>query len=71
MIMYTTRHCPACLAAKQYLARRGVTYKEFDVETSGSARADFDKLGGRAVPLIIVKGRQMVGFNQAELEKLL
>jgi len=48
-----------------------VTYKEFDVETSGGARADFDKLGGHAVPLIIVKGRQMVGFNQAELEKLL
>jgi len=71
VIMYTTRHCPACLAAKQYLARRGVTYKEFDVETSGGARADFDKLGGHAVPLIIVKGRQMVGFDQAELEKLL
>jgi glutaredoxin len=71
VIMYTTRRCPACIAAKQYFARRGVPYTEFDVESNGAARSEFDKLGGRAVPLIIVKGRQMVGFNQAELEQLL
>ena len=71
IVMYTTKHCPACLAAKQYLAGRGVRFKEVDVESSWDGRAEFDKLGGRSVPLILVKGQRIVGFDRAELERLL
>jgi glutaredoxin len=71
VVMYTTKRCPACVAAKQYFARQGVPYREVDVESDREGRAEFSKLGGNAVPLIIVKGQRMVGFNQRELEKLL
>jgi glutaredoxin len=63
--MYTTRRCPACIAAKQYFARRGVPYTEFDVESNGAARSEFDKLGGHAVPLIMSKaGRWWVSIRR-------
>ncbi len=71
VLMYTTTRCPACIAAKQYLARRGVPYREINVENDRDGMAEFQKRGGRAVPLIVVKGRQMVGFDERELDKLL
>ncbi len=71
VVMYSTRRCPACVKAKQYFASRGVSYTEIDVESDPKGREEFDKRGGHAVPMIVVKGKQMVGFNQGELEKLL
>lgn len=71
VVMYTTSHCPACKTAKQYLAQKGVSYQEIDVESSRDGMAAFQKLGGRGVPLIIVGDKKMEGFNSQELDRLL
>ena len=71
VIMYTTSHCPACKAAKQYLAQKGIPYREIDVEASRDGMEAFQKLGGHGVPLITVGEKKMEGFNSQELEKML
>jgi glutaredoxin len=71
VVMFTTSHCPACKAAKAYFARKGVRYEERDVETSSSAREEFDRLGGRGVPLILVGKEKMEGFSEQRLNQLL
>lgn len=71
VVMYTTSRCPACTAAKAYLARKGVTYEERDVERSADARTEFDRLGGRGVPLILVGDERMEGFSSQRLDQLL
>ena len=71
VVMYTTSHCPACKAAKQYLAEKGVPYQEIDVETSREGAEAFQKLGGRGVPLILVGDKKMEGFSAQALDALL
>jgi glutaredoxin len=71
VVMYTTSRCPACTAAKQYMAKKGIPYQEIDVEASRDASAAFQKLGGRGVPLILVGEKRMEGFNSQELDRML
>lgn len=71
VVMYTTSHCPACKAAKQYFAQKGVNYEEIDVEASRSGYEAFQKLGGHGVPLILVGDKRMDGFSAAALDAML
>lgn len=71
VVMYSTSHCPACVAAKQYLAQKGVNFQEIDVEKSADGRAAFEKLGGRGVPLIMVGEKRMDGFSAQALDAIL
>ena len=71
VVMYTTASCPACKVAKQYMAQKGIPYQEINVETSREGMAEYQKLGGRGVPLITVGDKKMTGFNSQELEKML
>ena len=67
VVMYTTSHCPACKAAKQFLTQKGVPYEEIDVETSRDGALAFQKLGGHGVPLIFVGNTRMDGFSPQAL----
>ncbi len=71
VVMYSTSRCPACQMAKQYFAKKGVSYQEIDVETSADGRAAFQKLGGRGVPLIMVGDKRMEGFDSQALDAML
>jgi len=71
VVIYSTSHCGWCTRAKQYFASRGVTYEERDIERSDAANADFKRLGGRGVPLIMVGSEKVEGFDQKRLDQLL
>jgi glutaredoxin-like YruB-family protein len=71
VVMYTTSHCPACKAAKQYLAQKGVPYDEIDVEKSREGLEAFQKLGGHGVPLILIGDKRMSGFNPQAIDAAL
>ena len=71
VIMYSTSWCGACKAAKGWLEDKGIPFVEIDVERSRDGRRQFEELGGRGVPLIVVRGKVLRGFNPAEMERLL
>jgi len=71
VVMYSTANCPACKMAKSYFTKKGVPYEEHDVNTEPAARAEFQKLGGRGVPLILIGTERMEGFNAQRLDQLL
>ncbi|MEO8350308.1 MAG: glutaredoxin domain-containing protein [Chthoniobacteraceae bacterium] len=71
VVMYGTKTCPACTMAKAYFAKKGVSYEEIDVNSSPAAFAEFKKLGGRGVPLILVGNQRITGFNQKALDAAL
>lgn len=71
VVIYTTQSCPACHAAKAYFARKGVSYEERDVEHDPAAQEDFQRMGARGVPVILVGSEQMVGFSEQRLNQLL
>lgn len=71
IVMYTTSRCGACIAAKQYFAQKGISYNELDLEQSSTAREEFQRLGGRGVPLILIGEKRLEGFSAQAIEALL
>lgn len=69
--IFTTSSCPYCKAAKAYFAKRGIYYREIDIEAPAGKDA-FRRLGGTGTPLIMI-GNQKVknGFEERDLDQLL
>jgi len=69
--LYSTRHCPYCRQAKQYLQSKGVRFQEFDVQRNIRAQRTLAKMGARAVPVIMVGEIRVDGFDRQRLDILL
>ncbi len=71
VVLYATSWCPYCAKARAHFARKGVAYVEVDIEKSAAAHAEFRRLGGRGVPLILVGSEKMSGYSERGLDALL
>lgn len=69
--LFVTQSCPYCKKAKAYLNQRGTPFEELDIETSLSAKKEYQKFGGNGVPVILVGQERMNGFDAEGLESLL
>ena len=72
VVIYSTPTCPYCKRAKEYFSRKGVSYTDIDVaQDREKAKEMTQKSGQMSVPVIIIDGEIVVGFDQAQLDKLL
>ncbi len=72
VVVYTTPTCVHCKSAKRYLQERKVPYKEIDVTKSAQGAQDVQRKSGQTgVPVIVVNGTVIVGFNRPKLAKAL
>lgn len=69
--MYVTEWCGYCKQARAYFSRQGIRYTELDVEKSAAARAEYQQLQGRGVPVIMVGTQRMNGYSEASLARML
>ena len=69
--MYATDWCPYCKKAQAFFARQGIRYTHVDIEKSDAARAEYRRLGGRGVPVILVGTQRMNGFSEERLAQML
>ena len=70
--IFTTPQCHWCREAKRYLADHGIPFREIDVSHRGAGRREMMLLtGGSAVPVILVGGHAMTGWNESEFQRLL
>ncbi len=70
--VYTSPTCGYCHQAKAYLSGKGVPYKEKDVSVDRAAADEMMRLTGQmGVPVIVVDGQAVVGFNRVRLDQLL
>ena len=72
VVIYTTPTWPYCRRAEEYLSRKGVSYVEYDVtQDKNKVKEMTQKSGQMGVPVILIDGEVIVGFNQDRLDKLL
>jgi glutaredoxin 3 len=72
VVVYTTATCGYCHQLKQYLAQREIPYREIDVAADAEAAAEMVSLSGqRGVPVVVIDGQVVVGFNRARIDQLL
>jgi len=70
--VYTTGTCPYCVRVKEFLAERNVAFEERRVDEDPDAYAEFLKLRlGNSVPVTLIDGEAVVGFDRARLEQLI
>jgi glutaredoxin len=71
VVVYGTATCPFCAKTRAYLKERNIAFGDFDVDKSDKGRHDFGELGGKAVPVILIGNRKLVGFDQKAIEAAL
>lgn len=70
--VYSTPTCPWCTRVKEYLNYKEVRFKEINVAQDREGAMEMvRKSGQRGVPVIEIDGNIIVGFNQAEIDRLL
>jgi glutaredoxin len=70
VVMYATDWCGYCKQARIHFAKKGIPYVEHDIEKNPAAHAEFKRLGGRGVPLIVHGANVMRGFSEPSFEAL-
>lgn len=64
IVMYTTRVCPYCVSAKQYLARKGVVAEEIRVDEDPAQREVMMARTRRtSVPQIFIGDTHVGGYD--------
>ncbi len=72
VVVYTTPSCPYCVQVKDFLSQQGIQYNERDVSQDTAAAAEMVRLSGqRGVPVTVVDGTVVVGFDRRHLEQLI
>lgn len=64
-LIYATRTCPFCHAAKRLLAGAGEAFEEVDVTGDGAAREELEReTGQRTVPQVFHRGAHIGGYDE-------
>ena len=77
VILYGTSWCEACKAARQYLVSHLVPFTSKDIEDDPSAARELQQKASRfgiptdRVPVLDVRGRLLVGFDETRMDGLL
>ena len=70
VIMYSTSWCAYCKKARAYFDQNNIAYVECDIEKDKKAKREYDRLGGKGVPVILIDKTKMTGFSVAGFNRL-
>ncbi len=69
--LYSAPTCPYCSVARRYLVESGVEFTEIDISLDRAARREMVLMTAqRGVPVLLVDGKTLVGWNEAEFERM-
>ena len=69
--LYTAPDCNHCRRARRYLTQQGIRFGEFDVARNQRAWKEFQRWGGRSLPLLLIGETPLFGFDQQRTAKTL
>lgn len=70
--VYSTPACPWCNVAKQFLKDNNIPYEEINVAADSAAAQEMvEKTGQRAVPVLDIDGKIIIGFDKEAIKKAL
>jgi len=70
VVVFSSNTCPYCVAAKQYLEELGVPYTEKNIQTDRAARTELMKMGHMGVPVLVIDGEEVVGFDKPKIDQV-
>lgn len=71
VLLYATDWCGYCKATREFFAANGIRYTEHDIEKSSQALNEHKKLGGGGVPIVVIGGEVIHGYNEPGMRQML
>lgn len=72
VVLYATSWCGYCAKARKFLNDNEIAFVEYDIEKSEEGRQQHQSLiDGNLVPVLVVNGEVVKGFNKRRLKELL
>lgn len=71
VVLYATDWCPYCEKTRSLLEQRQIAYKEYNIETSAEGRDQYQRLAGKGVPVLLVAGKVIRGYNAQSISAAL
>lgn len=66
--IYSTPTCHFCQMAKEFLGEHNIPFTNYDVSTDAAKRQEMIQMTGQlGVPVIVIDGSIMVGFDRDKL----
>jgi glutaredoxin 3 len=70
--VYSTPTCPWCVKVKSFLKDKSIEFEDLDVSTNHEAQHEMiEKSGQMGVPVLDIKGKIIIGFDQEAINKAL
>lgn len=70
IIIYTTKSCPYCGMAKNYLSDKNITFEEKDVSNNAETFREMkEKSKQLGVPVLDIDGKIIVGFEKEAIDR--
>ena len=63
VILYATSWCGYCKKARKLLADNNIDYFEYNIENSTEGHRQYKAIGGRGVPVLLINGEVVKGYN--------
>lgn len=70
VVLYAASWCGYCRQARSYLAKKGIAYREIDIDTNSGKEAFALTSGGGGVPLLVASGKRVQGYSVPAYEAL-
>ena len=66
--VYSTPTCPYCIRAKSYLKEHNIPFENIDISSDENGLTEMIKISGQmGVPVILIDGDMIVGFDQTRI----
>lgn len=70
--MYSTPTCHYCNLAKEFFDENNIAYTVYDVSSDLAKRKEMmEKSGQMGVPVILIDGQVVMGFDEDKIKELL
>mgnify|MGYP003866345113 CR=1 FL=1 len=69
VILYATDWCGYCAKARKLLSENKIKYFEYDIEKSQEGRDQYERLGGKGIPVLLIKGEVVKGYNPHRIHR--
>lgn len=72
VFVFSSPDCPYCKRAKEYLSGKGVKYTNLDISSDQKIYKEMLAVSGQDhIPVLVIKGRVIVGFEPALIDQAL
>ena len=70
VILYATEWCGYCQKARELMSENDISFYEYDIEKSDQGRQQFESVGGKGVPVLIIDGEVVKGYRPSKILEL-